>query len=143
MPNITEKTEKHRVTLRVAGRFLTVLTDLPDERVRTIEHRINARLGEMAKANPRLATHDGRLDAALLLAVDLLSEADEQAERIGAMEGELRRARRALGGMRTTGSDAPAHSGMSAYPGMSREEKIERIRALLEAEKRKAKEGRA
>ena len=137
MPNIAGKTEKHRVTLRVAGRFLTVLTDLPDERVRTIEGRINARLGEMAKANPRLATHDGRLDAALLLAVDLLSEADEQAERIGAMEGELRRARRALGGMRTDESD------VHAYPEMSREEKLERIRALLEAEKTKAKEGRA
>lgn len=131
-PNRTDPKARVSLTLRIAGRFLNVVTDKSEEEARRIERQLNERLGAMAKINPRLGTGDGRLDAALLIAVDALEEADTAARRIRTLEDELRRARYALAG----GEDKPAEPVPDPrYAGMSREEKLGRIRALLEAEK--------
>ena len=131
-PNRTDPKARVSLTLRIAGRFLNVVTDKSEEEARRIERQLNERLGAMAKINPRLGTGDGRLDAALLIAVDALEEADTAARRIRTLEDELRRARYALAG----GEDKPAEPVPDPrYAGMSREEKLGRICALLEAEK--------
>ena len=134
-----DKTGKTRktLTLRIAGRFLTVATEEPEEEARRIEQQLNERMTALAKASPRLGTHEGRLDAALLLAVDAMGEADAAARRIDELEGELRRMRQAFSQPRPRAAD-PA----PRFDGMSREEKLARIRTLLEAEKARAREAR-
>ena len=69
------KTTKRRVSVRVAGRTLLVLTDRDPETVKQIETELNDAVDGIAKANPRMATRDGRADALTLCAIDALCRA--------------------------------------------------------------------
>ena len=77
------KTETTRVSVRIAGRFLTILTDEDPAAVREIEKKLESRIEEMARLSPRMATKDGRIDALVLCAIDALNregEAEKRAE---------------------------------------------------------------
>lgn len=124
--------ERVALTLSIAGRRLSVVTEESEEEARRIERIVDERLRAMAKANPRFGTLDGRLDAALLVAVDAVGEAEAAARRIRKLEAELRRTRQT---MADTKADTRSPAPDLRYAGLTREEKLGRIRALLEAEK--------
>ena len=78
------KTAKRRVSVRVAGRFLMVLTDRDPDAVKGIERELNDAVEETVRMNPRMATREGRADAVMLCAVDAMCrarEAEEAAEK--------------------------------------------------------------
>ena len=81
------KTAKRRVSVRVAGRTLMVLTDRDPEAVKQIETELNAAVDEIVRLNPRMATRDGRADAVTLCAVDALCRAREAED----AEAEIRK----------------------------------------------------
>lgn len=162
--------EKRKISVRLAGRALTVLTDEDEGAVRRIERTLNERVEELTRSSPRLASREGRFDAVLLCAMDALNrefaagrEADALKKELYAGErkyrallGEYNRlaARRAAwqnarqnalqnarqdspeGSPQDARQDARQDAGQAADgAGMSREEKIARIRELLARER--------
>ena len=65
--------EKKKISVRIAGRFLTVVTDEDPRTVREIEAELNARVEALGKSSPRMMTRDGKTDAVILCAFDALN----------------------------------------------------------------------
>lgn len=148
--------EKNRMSVRIAGRFLTVVTDEDPEAVRHIEKTLNERVDAMGKASPRMNTRDGKIDAVILCAVEALNR-ERAAERRAAQaeeaarqaEEKIRRLRmeyaRFADGGKTRKKSAHALApesengngdGMERRPERNEEEygkTLARIRAILEA----------
>lgn len=147
--------EKKRMSVRIAGRFLTVVTDEDPEAVRQIEKTLNERVDAMGKASPRMNTRDGKIDAVILCAVEALNreraaerraaeaeEASRQAEeKIRKLRMEYARFADGGKGRKTT---APVHTASGDGDEDERERRPERneeeygktldkIRAILEA----------
>lgn len=78
--------EKKRISVRIAGRFLTVVTDEDPASVRRIERTLNERVEEMGKASPRMATRDGKIDAVILCAFEALDRERTAEDRIAEAE---------------------------------------------------------
>lgn len=78
--------EKKRISVRIAGRFLTVVTDEDPASVRRIERTLNERVEEMGKASPRMATRDGKIDAVILCAFEALDRERTAESRIAEAE---------------------------------------------------------
>ncbi len=148
------KTEKTRVSVRIAGRFLTILTDEDPAAVREIEKELESRIEEMARLSPRMATKDGKIDALVLCAIDALNregEAEKRAEeaekRAEGFERKYRQLRdeyaaltfsRSAGIFRMAGEPEPEKNGGPDGPGGAdpaddpvREETIGKIREIL------------
>jgi len=87
---------KTRVSVRIAGRFLAVLTDEDPESVRLIEKRLNDAVDQLGKANPRMATRDGKTDAVILCAVEAESRADAAERRAEEAGKKLRQAEKRI-----------------------------------------------
>ncbi len=83
MDRENRETEKTRVSVRIAGRFLTILTDEDPAAVREIEKKLDSRIEELGRLSPRMATKDGKIDALILCAIDAVNregEAERRAE---------------------------------------------------------------
>lgn len=151
MESNTPSGEKHRLSVRVAGRFLTVVTEESEEDVRRIERELDSRIAELCRSSPRLATREGRVDAILLCAIDALDRELAAGRRLEEMRRELDRAERryrALSGEyarlsadRTVPKKETPDAPRSADP-RPREEKLARIRELLENERARAEEAK-
>ena len=90
--------EKKRISVRIAGRFLTVVTDEDPASVRRIERMLNDRVEEMGRMSPRMATRDGKTDAVILCAFEALnrertaeSRIEKAEKRAAAAEERFRR----------------------------------------------------
>ena len=81
--------EKRRVKFKAAGRTLTILTDESDEQIEQLENTLRDRLDEIAKSSPRLATREGRLDAMILCAAELIGEKNQAEEEARALRKRL------------------------------------------------------
>ena len=136
----TEKeNERTRVTVRVAGRILTVLTDEDPEAVREIEKKLESRIEELARLSPRMATRDGKFDAVILCAIDAVNRenaAQRRAEEQEKRADELDRKYKALldeYAALTYSRTRMTSAGDSDGPGdgASREETIAKIREIL------------
>ena len=128
--------EKTRVSVRIAGRFLTVLTDVDPKTVREAEKELEARTEELVRSSPRMATREGRTDAVILCAMEAVSrekaaekraeEAERRADELSRKYGELMDEYRALSFRRSAG--IPEDGG--GDPG-NREDTVARIRKIL------------
>ena len=78
--------EKKKISVRIAGRFLNVLTDEDPAAVRQIESELNAQVDALGKSSPRMATRDGKMDAVILCAFDALNRERKAVERIAEAE---------------------------------------------------------
>ncbi len=133
----TGKQEKKRVSVRIAGRFLTILTDEDPAAVREIEKKLETRIDEMGRLSPRMATRDGKIDALILCAFDAFNregeaekraeEAERRADQFEKKYRELRDEYAALTFERSAGipekQETPEDSG--------REETVGKIREIL------------
>lgn len=135
--------EKKRVSVRIAGRFLTVVTDEDPATLRQIEKQLNDRVDEMGRASPRMNTREGKIDAVILCAIDALNRERTADLRIEEAERRARdaeeRYRRLLGEYnRLSQSGGPKNkpenerrTDTEKTP-EERRETIRKIRAILE-----------
>lgn len=86
--------EKKRISVRIAGRFLSVVTDEDQASVREIETRLNDRIKEMGQASPRMTTREGKIDAVILCAFDALNRERTADRRIADAEKRAEEAER-------------------------------------------------
>ena len=78
--------EKKRISVRIAGRYLSMMTDEDAASVREIEKELNDRVEELGRANPWMATREGKTDAVILCAFEALARERAAAGRIGTAE---------------------------------------------------------
>lgn len=78
--------EKKRISVRIAGRYLSMMTDEDAASVREIEKELNTQVEELGRANPWMATREGKTDAVILCAFEALAREKAAAGRIGAAE---------------------------------------------------------
>ena len=135
--------EKKRVSVRIAGRFLTVVTDEDPATLRQIEKQLNDRVDEMGRASPRMNTREGKIDAVILCAIDALNrertadrrieEAEERArdagERYRRLLGEYNRISQSGGAKNKPETERRTEKEKSPE---ERLETIRKIRAILE-----------
>ena len=79
-------TEKKRISVRIAGRYLSMMTDEDAASAREIEKELNDRVEELGRANPWMATREGKTDAVILCAFEALARERAAAGRIGTAE---------------------------------------------------------
>ena len=135
--------EKKRVSVRIAGRFLTVVTDEDPATLRQIEKQLNDRVDEMGRASPRMNTREGKIDAVILCAIDALNrertadrrieEAEERArdagERYRRLLGEYNRISQSGGPKNKPENERRTDTEKTPE---ERRETIRKIRAILE-----------
>ena len=132
--------EKKRISLHIAGRMLTIVTDEPEEFVRSIESELDNRITALCKNNFRMMGKDSKVDAVLLCAIDSMSEemkksaeADELRERLAAEEKKYREL---LDEYNLLSARMEAISNGQKDENLTKEEKVDRIGELLEARKK-------
>ena len=130
--------EKKRISVRIAGRYLSMMTDEDAESVREIEKTLNAQVEELGRANPWMATREGKTDAVILCAFEALSQERASAGKIAEAEQRAYEAERqyrrlldeynriAAGG---ASADLPAEAGIGSVS----EEEEAHLRQTLEA----------
>ena len=82
--------EKKRITLRIAGQTMSIVTDDDEETVRAIEKELDERIAEFGRRSPRMATKEGKMSAAILCAVEAMSRDRTQETSLTELERQLR-----------------------------------------------------
>ena len=135
--------EKKRISLHIAGRMLTIVTDEPEDFVRAIEKELDQRIAALCRSNPRMAGRESKIDAVILCAVDSMSremrdagEADALRDRIAAGEKKYRELLEEYD-LLSARLDA-MESTRDRRQDLTKEDKIDRIGTLLRAQKQGA-----
>ena len=138
--------EKRKISVRAAGRFLTLVTEEDEADVRRIERELDTRVSELVRSSPRLATKEGKIDAVLLCAIDALDREMKTRRALEEKEKELAAAERRLLALSGEYGRLAANLGQGkdrgtgeALPG-TRAEKTARCLELIENERRRTRE---
>ena len=127
--------EKKRISVRIAGRYLSMMTDEDPASVREIEKTLNEKVEELSHANPWMATREGKTDAVILCAFEALAREKAAAGKIAEAERRAldadRQYRRLLEEYnRVTAGGAASDEG-SSVPEDKTEEETERFRETV------------
>ena len=130
--------EKKRISLHIAGRMLTIVTDESEEFVRSIESELDRKITALCRSNPRMMGKESKIDAVILCAIDSMSkemkasrEVEELKDRIAVEEKKYREL---LDEYNRLSARLDAISDKQKQE-LTREEKIDRIEELLKARK--------
>ena len=138
--------EKKRISLRIAGRMLTIVTDEPEEFVRSIESELDRKINALCRSNPRMAGRESRIDAVILCAVESMSAEMKADQEIASLKDRLaeeeKKYRELLDEYSLLSARMEALAGgLEEERDLTREEKIDRIEELLRAHKNQAGDG--
>ena len=138
VPQTPGSGEKRRVSLSVAGRTLTLVTDEDPAAVKELERELDSRVTSLCRS-ARMSSREGRMDAVILCAVDALCRERNAEARVRQAEERAAESERAyrdlLGEYRRLSSRAAAPSDRGPSCDEDRSgayaEDLERIRQIL------------